>query len=429
MLSLGGVAAEELASRFGTPLYVYEATSIDERFRLFADAFAAANPLIAYSVKANGNLALLRRLAALGCGADVTSGGELHRALRAGIPAERIVFAGVGKTTAEIRSGIKAGILSFNVESAGELERIDALASAARKRVGFGVRVNPDVEARTPHEYTRTGRAADKFGVPWEEVESLLEWSAGRRAVRPLGLAMHIGSQVTQVGPYVRAVDRVLGLVDRVRGLGIGLSYMDVGGGFGIRYGDEEPLNVAELAARLVPPVREAGLRLIVEPGRAIVGEAGTLLTRVEYVKGSGSKTFVIVDGGMSELIRPSHYDGYHEIEIATVGSERGAGQAGRNGPGDGAGGTPRDLAPGPVEVDVVGPICETGDFLARGRTMNFLPAPGALLAVRTVGAYGFSMSSNYNGRPRPAEVVVEGGKATLVRRRETIEDLWRGEE
>lgn len=405
VLHVGEVPAPELVERFGTPLYVYDIRRIEERVRAFQEAFAGVDHLIAYSVKANGNLSVLRRLGLLGCGADVTSRGELFRAIRAGITPERIVFAGVGKIPEEIAMGLEEDILAFNVESRGELERLDEMAARLGRTARFAIRVNPDVLAPTPHEYTRTGHAASKFGVPWEETRELYRWAETRRSLHPVGIDMHIGSQIVEPEPYARALSRVLELAEELRTGGVDLDYVDMGGGFGIRYDEEPGMDVEDLASEIVPRVSSAGLRLLIEPGRALVGDAGVLLTRVQYVKRSGGKTFVVVDGGMSELIRPSHYGGYHAVEpVRTV--------AGR-----------------PEEsVDVVGPICETGDFLARDRLLA-VPSPGDLLAVRTVGAYGFAMASNYNGRLRPAEAMVEGAEATLIRRRETLADLIRGEE
>jgi diaminopimelate decarboxylase len=404
VLYCGDVPAEELAQRFGTPLYVYDIRHIEARVRRFLDAFSAADPLLAYSVKANGNLSILRRLRALGCGADITSRGELFRSLKAGIPAERTVFAGVGKTVEEMREALAAGILSFNVESAGELERLDRVAADMGVRAPFAVRVNPDVLSPTPHEYTATGHAATKFGVPLLEAADLYRWAASRPSLRARGLDVHIGSQIVEAAPYLRALERVLALVGELKGEGIALEYLDIGGGYGISYDGGAELDLAGLAAEVVPRVTEAGLKLILEPGRSVVGDAGILLTRVQYLKRAG-RTFVIVDAGMTELIRPSHYGGYHAIERADTSRTR------------------------PIEtVDVVGPVCETGDFLARDRALD-VPEAGELLAVRTVGAYGFAMASNYNGRPRPAECMVDGAEVTLVRRRETLEDLVRGED
>jgi len=403
-LHCGRVPAGELAARFGTPLYVYDLEHIRERVAQFDHAFRGVDHLLAYSVKANGNLSILRALGELGCGADITSGGELFRARRAGIPADRILFAGVGKTRVEIRTALEQEILAFNVESAQELERIDEVATEMGVRAPFGVRVNPDVLASTPHAYTRTGHAETKFGVPWEETRALYRRALEREHLRPIGIDVHIGSQIVDPEPYVRALDRVLGLVADLSADGVDMEYVDLGGGYGISYDGRPAMDVQALADEVAPRVAEAGLRLVLEPGRSLVGDSGVLLTEVQYVKRTASKVFVIVDGGMSELIRPSHYGGYHEIELVEA----------RDGE--------------PERVDVVGPICETGDFLALDRDL-LLPEPGDLVAVRTAGAYGFTMASNYNARRRPAEALVDGEEVRLVRARETFDDLIRGEE
>lgn len=404
-LRCGSVPAAELAAHYGTPLYVYDFAHIRARVEAFQHAFREVEPLLAYSVKANGNLELLRRLRALGCGADITSMGELFRARKAGIPPEEIVFAGVGKTEGEIVAGLNDRIYGFNVESRGELARLEHIARVRNGRAPFAIRVNPDVVASTPHEYTATGHAAAKFGVPLDETAALYRWAAGRPNLLPRGIDVHIGSQIVDPAPYVAALDKVLALVEELRGEGTRLEYLDIGGGYGIRYDDEPGMDVHQLAEEIIPRVKASGLRLVIEPGRSLVGEAGVLLTRVQYVKRSGPKTFVIVDGGMSELLRPSHYGGYHAIERVDAREARG------------------------VEVvDVVGPICESGDFLARDRELD-VPEPGEVLAVRTAGAYGFAMASNYNGRLRPAEVLVDGADVQLIRRRETLADLIRAEE
>jgi len=404
VLHCGEVPLGDLAQRFGTPLYVYDIQRIESRVRRFHEAFASVDHLLAYSVKANGNLGILRRLGSLGCGADITSAGELLRARRAGIPPAMIVFAGVGKTAEEMRQALQVGIHAFNVESAPELERLDEVAAELGVRGPFALRVNPDVRSPTPHEYTATGHAATKFGVPFQQAADLYRWAAGRPHLRARGIDVHIGSQIIETDPYLHALDRVLALARELNGEGLHLEFLDMGGGFGIPYEDGPELDVESLAAHVVPRVRDAGLRLVLEPGRSIVGDAGVLLTRVQYVKRAG-KTFVIVDGGMTEMIRPSHYGGYHAIERVDTRQSR------------------------PVEtVDVVGPICETGDFLALDRGLD-VPEPGELLVVRTSGAYGFAMASNYNGRPRPAECMVDGSAVALIRRRETLEDLIRAEE
>ena len=406
-LACGGVSLEALARRFGTPLYVYDLDFVRTQVERFRAAFQGVDLLLAYSVKANGNLALLHRLGSWGVGADIVSGGELHRVLRAGIPGERIVFAGVAKTVREMRAALDAGIRAFNVESAGELDRLEAVAAEMGVQAPFAVRVNPDILSPTPHEYTRTGHAASKFGVPAAQALGLYRRGAASPHLRPRGIDVHVGSQILAMGPFVEALESVAGMVRALSEEGVDLDFVDLGGGYGVRYGahgEEESLDLEALARRIVPTVRELGLTLVLEPGRALVGPAGALVTRVEYVKETPGKTFVIVDGGMTELLRPSHYGGYHEI--VQVRPRPGAAEA---------------------PVDVVGPICETGDFLARDRVLA-LPEPGDLLAVLTAGAYGFTMASNYNARRRPAEVAVEGGETHLIRERETEEDLVRGE-
>ena len=390
--------------RFGTPLYVYNLEHVEARYRAFEQAFRDVDHLTAYSVKANGNLAVLNRLGRLGAGADIVSLGELYRARRAGIPAERIVFAGVGKTEIEMHEALEAGIYAFNVESRGELERLDAVASALRVVAPFAVRVNPDLVSPSPHEYTRTGHVETKFGVPVPETHELYRWARDRPWLRARGIDVHIGSQILEATPYFEALSRVLTVEALLRAEGDELEFVDIGGGYGIPYEGEPRLVMEDLAEGICPLVRSSRLRLVLEPGRFIVGEAGLFLTRVEYVKRVRSKWFVIVDGGMSELIRPSHYEAFHVVDPVVSSGTR------------------------PVElVDVVGPICETGDFLARRRCLE-LPEPGELLAVYTAGAYGFTMASNYNARRRPAELAVDGDRVHLIRRRETVEDLVRGE-
>lgn len=395
---------EELGARFGTPLYVYSRRSIVERYREFDSAFAGVEHLVAYSVKANGNLSLLRLLAEEGAGADIVSGGELYRALRAGIPAERIVFSGVGKSESELAAALEAGIHGFNVESAGELRTLSRLAQMLGVEARVAFRINPDIESPTPHLYTRTGHRASKFGIPSEDALDLYREAAGLPGIRVRGIAVHIGSQIEEVEPYERALSHLLDLVADLERCGIELEYLDIGGGYGIRYSEGEPVRASDFANAIVPRLQGTGLRLVLEPGRYIVGPSGVLLTRVLAIKEMGGKVFVITDAGMNDLLRPSHYSGYHHVEPV-------AGHPGRE----------------VVNVDVVGPICETGDFLALGRELE-LPREGELLAIRTVGAYGFSMASQYNARPRPAEILVEGEQARVIRARESYEDLVRGE-
>jgi diaminopimelate decarboxylase len=394
-----GVPMSDLVARWGTPLYVYSQGAIESRYRELDQALAPIPHLIAYSVKANGNLGVLRALAALGAGADIVSGGELYRALAAGIPGERIVFSGVGKTVNELAMALEAGIYSFNVESEGELRALSHLAVAMGAEAPIALRVNPDVETLTPHHYTRTGHAATKFGIPIADAERLYRVAGELPGIRVRGVDVHIGSQILEVAPYRRALEQVLELVDTIRRQGHAPEYVDMGGGLGIAYTGGEGISARDFADAIVPPLRELGLRLLIEPGRYIVGEAGVLVARVLYIKEGGGKRFVIIDAGMNDLLRPSHYSGYHGVEPVEA---RGREQA---------------------HVDVVGPICETGDFLALDRDLEKVEA-GELIAIMTVGAYGFSMSSTYNQRPRPAEVMVSGDEATLVRRRETIDDL-----
>ena len=398
------VSAETLVAEYGTPLYVYSENAILDRYRAFTGAFAELDPLIAYSVKANGNLAVLRLLAGAGAGADIVSGGELHRARLAGMPSERIVFSGVGKTITELAAGLDANIYAFNVESEGELRMLSDLAVTMNTRAPIALRVNPDVETRTPHHYTATGHKQTKFGIPFEQSEALYRTAAQLPGIIVRGVDVHIGSQILDVEPYRLAVSRVLELVDRLRAAGIDLEFIDVGGGFGVSYDNETGPAPAEFAVGLVPLLAQSGLRTVFEPGRYIVGPAGVLLTRVLFMKEMGGKTFVITDAGMNDLLRPSHYSSYHRVEPAARIPDRVT-----------------------VHVDVVGPICESGDFLALDRPIARVE-PGELLAIGTTGAYGFSMASTYNARPRPAEVMVAGAAHRLVRRRETYDDLVRGE-
>ncbi len=398
------VDLHSVVAEHGTPLYVYSARALLERYDGFHAAFAPLDRLVAYSVKANANLSILRLLARRGAGADIVSGGELHRALRAGVPADRIVFSGVGKTVREMAAALRAGIYGFNVESEGELRALSDLAVAMSTEAPVALRINPDIESPTPHRYTRTGHRATKFGIPAEQGAALYRLARGLPGVRPRGIDVHIGSQILDPEPYRAALLEVLAMVDGLREEGIVLEYLDLGGGFGIAYGPEAAVSAADFAGRVVPHLAAAGLRLVLEPGRFIVGPAGVLLARVLYVKEMGPKTFVVTDAGMNDLLRPSHYASWHDVRPAEL-------RAGRD----------------DVAVDVVGPICESGDFLALDRAIPRVES-GELLAVFTVGAYGFSMASTYNQRPRPAEVLVEGERARLIRAREDYDDLLDGE-
>ena len=404
VLRCGDVSLETLVQEYGTPLYVYNGDRILERFHAVRDAFAPLDLVIAYSVKANPNLAVLRLLGDAGAGADIVSGGELYRVRRAGIDPERVVFAGVGKTRDEMRYALEQGIMAFHVESAQELAALGEVARDAGVTAPVAVRVNPDVRSPT-HEFTRTGHASAKFGVSPDEAVDLYGAIVEHTALSAVGVNVHIGSQIRQPRPFLAALDVVLEVADRVRrGSGTDLRYVDIGGGFGIADGEAGALDIRALAAGVAARLEGRSLTLILEPGRFLVGDAGALLTRVLYLKRSGGKTFVITDAGMTELIRPSHYGGVHAISLV------------------------HDSDKGSVErVDIVGPVCEQGDFLARDWRLP-VPPPGALICVRQAGAYGFTMASNYNSRPRPAEVLVHGGRATLARRREEYGDLIRGE-
>ena len=399
-----GVAASALVAEYGTPLYVYSAGSMRDRLGQFREAFAELDPLLAYSVKSNGNLGVLRLIAEQGGGADIVSGGELHRARLAGVPAERILFSGVGKTVTELAAALREGIYAFNVESEGELHALSQLAATMGLEAPVALRVNPDVLSPTPHHYTATGHKTTKFGIPYEDARALYRRAAELPGIRVRGVDVHIGSQILDVDPYRQAVERIIELVGELRADGHDLEFLDLGGGFGVSYEHEHTLTPHDFARALLPLLAPAALRLVLEPGRYISGPAGVLLTRVLYIKRMGGKTYVITDAGMNDLLRPSHYASYHRVLPALQHHGREC-----------------------ATVDVVGPICESGDFLALDRSME-LPEPGELLAVGTAGAYGFSMASTYNARPRPAEVMVDGAEHRLVRRRETLEDLVRGE-
>lgn len=398
---------ERLARKFGTPLYVYSASTIRERFRTFDSVFAGVPHTICYSVKANSNLSLLRMLAGLGAGFDIVSGGELERVLRASKKAAgRVVFSGVGKTAAEIELALRAGILLFNAESEGELDVLARCAAKLKRRARVALRVNPDVPADT-HPYISTGLHQHKFGVPIEVAAGLYRRAARDRSLEVAGISCHIGSQITDVTPFAAAIERLTYLVRELRGHGIDIRYIDAGGGLGISYqgGDDFSTTVRAYAQALAEPLSGLNLHLLLEPGRAIVGPTGALVTRVLYRKSNNGKHFVIVDAAMNDLIRPSLYGAHHEIVPVTASS-----------------GKCKLLA-----QDVVGPICESGDFFAHDRQLPALEE-GDLLAILDAGAYGMSLSSNYNTRPKAAEVFVDGRSARLVRRRETMADLMRCE-
>jgi diaminopimelate decarboxylase len=393
-----------IAERVGTPAYVYGANLIRAPYHALDDALQGIRHRICYSVKANGNLGVLRVLQRLGAGADIVSVGELRRALAAGFDPDAIVFSGVGKTPPELREAICAGVGFLNIESTSELDAVIAAAREAGRPAQLGIRVNPDVATETPHPYTRTGEKTTKFGVPFDEVVAVARRIAAEPGLTLRALAMHIGSQITDVQPYHRGTVKLLELVAAIRASGIGtLEALDVGGGLGVRYHNEKAPTPAAFAEAVVPGIKAAGLGLLCEPGRYLVANAGVLLTRALYRKHAGGKEFVIVDAGMTDFVRPSHYNAHHEI-------------------------IPLSSATRPDEVvSVVGPICESGDFLALDRKLPQV-LPGEYLAVMGTGAYGFVMSSTYNARPRPPEVVVEGDRYYVARQRETLDDLLRGE-
>jgi diaminopimelate decarboxylase len=402
-LHLGGVKLSRVAEAVGTPVYVYNAEVIRERYRALDAAFAGIPHRICYAIKANSNLAVLRVLCDLGAGADIVSGGEMRRALTAGFPPERIVFSGVGKTPAELEAAVEAGIGHVHLESVEEMAELGAVAAARGRKMRVGIRVNPDVTAST-HPFIATGQGGIKFGVPFDQVLDLALAIDRHQWLELDTIAMHLGSQLLDPGPYREGVEKLLGLIARMRAAGIGtLRSMDIGGGLGIRYQDESPLDPRRVAAVVMPLVKDSGLTLVLEPGRFLVGSAGVLLTSVLSRKHSGGKDLVIVDAGMNDLVRPSHYGAYHAItEVVSHGRP-------------------------PLRMDVVGPVCETGDFLALDRELPGLER-GNLLAVLGAGAYGFVMSSTYNTRPRPAEVLVDGARWALVRPRIREDEIFQQE-
>ncbi|NJB66806.1 diaminopimelate decarboxylase [Desulfobaculum xiamenense] len=397
-LKAEGVRVADLAREYGTPLYVYSAATLRRHFKAYDSAFAGLDHMTCYSVKANSNLSVLRLLAEMGAGMDIVSGGELYRALAAGVDPGRIVYSGVGKRPEEIRAALEAGILMFNVESMQELERIGEIASELGTTARISLRINPDVDPRT-HPYISTGMKTNKFGLDMDASLAAYQRAKDLPGVEPVGIDCHIGSQLTSVEPFLEALDKILAFHDKLCDMGINIQYLDLGGGLGITYNEEEPPHPAEFGQALTERLGGLPLRLILEPGRSIAGNAGILVTEVVYTKDTPSKHFVIVDAAMNDLIRPSLYGSYHRIaEVVPAGRE--------------------DLT-----VDVVGPICESGDFLARDRALPRVES-GELLACFSAGAYGFSMSSNYNTRPRACELLVDGENVTVARRRETYDDL-----
>ncbi len=396
------IPVKKLAKEFGTPLYIYSQKTIERHVDAYREAFKGTRHILCYAVKANSNLSILRLIGKMGAGADVISGGELFRALKAGIRPERIVYAGIGKTETEIRYALKAGILMFNVESSEELKEINRIAGMMKKKAPVALRVNPDIDAKT-HPYISTGLKKHKFGIPMEEALENYLLARELKNIEIKGIHKHIGSQITEVRPFQDALKSLLLLVDELSLHGIRIKYIDMGGGLGIPYKDEEPPHPSELAREVKKLLKGRNLTLIIEPGRSIIGNAGILVTKVLYHKRTKEKNFIIVDAGMNDLIRPTLYGAYHEI-VPVERHERSK-----------------------IIADIVGPICESGDFFAKDREIEE-PEQGDLLAIMSAGAYGFSMSSNYNSRPRAAEVMVKGNRAILVRKRETYKDLIRGE-
>jgi len=403
ILHLGGVSLSRIAEQIGTPVYVYHAEAMRRRYRSLERAFAAVSHRICYAVKANANLAVLGVFRELGAGADIVSGGELDRALAAGFPPQRIVFSGVGKTTAELEAALAAGVGQINLESLEEVERLGAAATRAGKDVAVGIRVNPDVTAET-HPYVATGQSGIKFGIPTDQVVNAARAISAHRRLKLVALAMHLGSQLTDPEPLRQGLARLAALVPKLKKVGGStIASLDVGGGLGIRYGSERGLEPERVAKAILPEIEATGLELLLEPGRYLVGSAGILLTQVLYRKHSGGKEFVVVDAGMNDLVRPSLYQAYHELaEVEPSGRPE-------------------------ITADVVGPVCETGDFLALDRRLPD-PQPGDRLAILGTGAYGFVMSSNYNSRPRPAEVLVDGDRFGLARPREKSAELFKHE-
>ena len=391
------VSLEQIAENCGTPCYVYSRAALEAAYRAYDDALATRDHLVCYAVKANSSLAILNVFARLGSGFDIVSGGELARVLKAGGDPKKVVFSGVGKTAGEMRAALAAGILCFNVESESELTRINKVAGEVGKIAPVSLRVNPDVDAKT-HPYIATGLKENKFGVPFEDALRLYRAAAGMPNLRVHGIDCHIGSQLTEIPPFVAALQKLLGLVDQLAADGIQISHIDIGGGLGIRYRDETPPPVADYINALGACLGKRAQKILFEPGRSLVGNTGVLLTRVEYLKHGANRNFAVVDAAMNDLMRPALYDAWHDIRPVS----------------------PRQSATRRYEI--VGPVCESGDFLGRDRELNL--AEGDLLAIMSAGAYGMSMSSNYNTRPRAAEVMVTGNEFHIVRSRETFDQL-----
>jgi diaminopimelate decarboxylase len=407
-----GVALSAIAQQFGTPTYVYSKAALVAAYQAYASALAGKRATIHYAMKTNSNLSILRLFGELGAGFDIVSGGELQRVIAAGCSTNKVVFSGVGKTADEMRLALQHGIKCFNLESVPELDRLNAVAASMGKVAPISVRVNPDVDAKT-HPYISTGLKENKFGVAFEDALPLYRKAAALPNIQVIGIDCHIGSQLTEISPYLDALDKVLDLVAALRAEHIVLHHLDLGGGLGIRYQDETPPAASELIGAILQRLEARGfgdLELAFEPGRSLVGNAGILLTKVEYLKHNSAKNFAVVDAAMNDLMRPAMYEAFHDMVAVQP----------RNGGSSGSAGNPQSY-------DIVGPVCESGDWLGRNREFDL--AEGDLIAILSAGAYGMTMASNYNTRGRAAEVLVDGEQVTLIRRRETVEDLLRAEQ
>jgi len=398
-----GVPIKKIAEKVGTPFYLYSYKTLVRHFNVFNQAFEGIPHLVCYSMKANSNLALIRLFVNLGGGVDVVSGGELYRALQAGADPQKIVFSGVGKKEDEIEYALKAGILMFNVESSMELQKINEVAGRINKKAPISIRVNPDIDAKT-HPYITTGMKQNKFGIDILRAPMAYRLASELPNLKIVGIDCHLGSQLVEVDPFVEALRKLKQLVNDLRQQGMDVYYLDLGGGLGITYSDEEPPHPYEYASNILEEIRSFDCTLILEPGRVIVGNAGILVSKVLYIKENEEKRFIIVDAAMNDLVRPSYYNSFHQILPVQEGGRE------------------------EIVADVVGPVCESADFLAKGRKIPRLN-PGELIAVMSAGAYGFSMSTNYNSRPRVAEVLVRDDQMFVIRQREGYEDLIRGEE
>ena len=396
------VALSQIAAQFNTPCYVYSKAALTQAFTDFKAGLNGSNHLVCFAVKANPNIAILNLFAKLGAGFDIVSGGELARVLAAGGDPQKIVFSGVGKTADEMRAALNAGIFCFNVESASELKRLNDVAKSMGKIAPVSLRVNPNVDAKT-HPYISTGLKNNKFGVAFEDALIVYQQAAAMPNIAVHGVDCHIGSQITELAPFIEALDLILGLVDKLTEINIAISHIDVGGGIGIKYADESPPEFNVYAKAILDKLADRNVKLLFEPGRALVGNAGVLLTKVEYIKPAEAKNFAIVDAAMNDLMRPALYDAYHDIVPVIPRALLGTGET--------------------THYEIVGPVCESGDFLGHDRKLNL--QEGDLLAIMSAGAYGMSMASNYNTRPRATELIVDGDQVFVVRQREKISDLF----